>query len=71
MSKQFYFKQLILAKVRSLNVKNIQFSSIWHKIEPYQVLPLRTRGDTGEMAMKMYSAFHKASALLEPHNQII
>ena len=41
------------------------------KIGPYQVLPLRARVDLREMAMKGYSAFPKAPALLEPHHQII
>ena len=35
------------------------------KIGPYQVLPLRARVNLGAMAMKGYSAFPKASALLE------
>ena len=39
-------------------------------IGPYQVLPLRARVDLGAMAMKGYSAFPKAPALLEPHHQI-
>ena len=37
-------------------------------IEPYQVLPRRARVDQGEMAMKEYSAFPKAPALLKPHH---
>ena len=37
-------------------------------IWPYQVLPLRVRVDLGAMAMKGYSAFPKAPALLEPHH---
>ena len=40
-------------------------------IGPYQVLQLRASVDLGAMAMKGYSAFHKAPALLEPHHQII
>ena len=34
------------------------------------MLPLRTRVDLGSMAMKEYSAFPKAPALLETHHQI-
>ena len=34
---------------------------------PYQMLPFRARVDIGAMAMKGYSAFPKAPALLEPH----
>ena len=55
-------------------------NSVYHKyavssIQPidkrYQVLPLRARVDLGAMAMKGYSAFPKAPALLEPHHQIV
>ena len=35
------------------------------------MLPLRARVDLGAMAMKRYSAFPKAPALLEPHHQIV
>ena len=38
---------------------------------PYQVLPLQARMDLGAMAIKGYSAFPKASALLEPQHQIV
>ena len=41
------------------------------QIGHYQVLPLRARVDLGAMAMKGYSAFPKAPALLEPHHQIV
>ena len=62
MSKQFYFKQFSLAKVRSLMSKQSYFKqfglALVHslvlfdpKIEPYQVLPLRARVDLGAMAM--------------------
>ena len=37
----------------------------------YQVLPLRAKVDRGGMAMKKYSIFPKAQALLEPHHQIV
>ena len=40
-------------------------------IGPYQVLPCRARVDLGAKAMKGYSAFPKAPALLEPHHQIV
>ena len=39
-------------------------------IWPYQVLPLRTRVELEAMAMKGYSAFPKAPALLKPHHHI-
>ena len=38
---------------------------------PYQLLPLQVRLDLKVMAMKGYSAFPKAPALLEPHHQIV
>ena len=34
------------------------------------MLPLQARVDLGAMAVKGYSAFPKAPALLEPHQQI-
>ena len=41
------------------------------QIGPYQVLPLRARVDLGAMAMKRYTAFPEAPALLGPHHQIV
>ena len=38
---------------------------------PYQVLLFRSRVELGAMAMKGYSAFPNAPALLEPHHQIV
>ena len=40
-------------------------------IGPYQVLPLWARMNLGAMAMKGYSTFLKAPALLEPHHQTV
>ena len=45
-----------------------QFSSIW-PIGPYQVQLLQARVDLGAMAIKGYSVFTKAPALLQPHHQ--
>ena len=64
MSKQFYFKQFSLEYVYSLVLFDPQ-------IGPSQVLPLQDSVGLGAMAMKGYSAFPKASALLEPHHQIV
>ena len=61
--RQFYFKQFSLAYVHCLVLFNPQ-------IGPYQVLPLRARVDRGAMAIKGYSAFPKAPALLEPPHEI-
>ena len=41
------------------------------KIGLYQVLPFRARVDLEAMAMKEYSAFTKALALVEHHHQIV
>ena len=38
---------------------------------PCQVLPRRARVDQGAIAIKGYSAFHKAQASLEPHHHIV
>ena len=35
------------------------------------MLPPQVRVELGVMAMKKYSAFHKSSALLEPHHNIL
>ena len=40
-------------------------------IGPYQLLRLQARVDLGAVAMKEYSAFPKAPALLELHHQIV
>ena len=37
----------------------------------YQVLPFQARVDLLAMAMKGYSVFPKASASMEPHQQIV
>ena len=52
-----------------LNLKTLLFRTI--QFRQSTVLPLRARVDLGAMAMKAYSAFPKALALLEPHHQII
>ena len=63
--------------ILSYSVYSIQFSISMllvlfnPLIGPYQVLPLRARVDLGAMAMKGYSKFPKAPALLEPHHQIV
>ena len=40
-------------------------------IGSYQVLPLWARMDLGAMAIKGYSTFPKASALLKSHHQTV
>ena len=52
----------------SISIPLVLFNPL---IGPYQVLPRRARVDLGAMAIKGYSAFPKARALLEPHHQII
>ena len=44
---------------------------VYPLIGPSQVLTLRVRVNLGVMAMKGYSAFPKATTLLEPHQQIV
>ena len=53
--------------------QTIQFSisMLLILLEPYQVLPLRARVDLGAMAIKGYSVFPKAPALLGPRHQIV
>ena len=64
MSKQFYFKQLSLRWVLSL----VLFDPL---IRPNKVQPLWSRVNLGAMALKEYSAFSKAPALLESHYHIV
>ena len=84
--KHFYFKQFSWTGnsffvYAQLNVKIVLFQAIRFsrntqflfdpQIGLSQVLPLQARMDRGAMAMRRYSTFPKARALLEPHNQII
>ena len=62
--KQFYFKQFSFAWVQ-FTCETLLFDAL---IGPYLVLPLQARVD---LAMKEYSAFLKAPALLESHSQIV
>ena len=50
---------------------SMQFNSIRLTDKTCQVLTLRVRVDLGAMAVKEYSTFPKAPALLEPHHQIV
>ena len=65
MSKQFYFKKFSLAKIHCYVLFDPYLRG------PYLVLPLWDRVYLGAMAVKGYSAFPKAPALLESHHQII
>ena len=52
----------------------MNFNFSWQQslsIGLYQVLQLLARLDLGAMAMKRYSTFPKAPALLKPHHQIV
>ena len=53
------------------NLKKLSLVLFGSYIGPYQVLPLQDRVDPGTMAVKEYSAFHKAPTLQEPHHQIV
>ena len=48
-------------------------SDVWYFVRAlfHQVLPLRACVDLGAMALKGYSAFPRAPALLEYHDQIV
>ena len=46
-------------------------SSIWPTDRTLSGTPTRVTMDLGKIAMKGYSAFPKAPALLKPHNQIV
>ena len=52
----------------NLNVKIVLFDP---QLGPYHVLSLRAKLNLGAMAMKGYSVFPKAPALLEPHQKIV
>ena len=80
MSTQFKCKYGVIVKnvsISSYSVYSIHFSIsmllvlLNPLIGPYQVLLLQARVDLGAMAMKGYSTFPKAPALLEPHHQIV
>ena len=61
-------KQIILNSLVLPDSSLVLFESY---IGPYQVLPLRGIGNQREMAIRGYSAFPKAPALLEPHHKIV
>ena len=80
--KQFHFQQFSLALVHSLNIKTLlfqaiqfslsaQFSSVWSIDKTLSGATTLGQSGPRAMAMKEYSAFLKAPALLEPHHQII
>ncbi len=80
MSKTFLFQTFLFQAIQisqtdliqtiqfSISMQLVLFDSL---IEPYQVLPLWVTVALGAMAIKGYSTFPKALALLEPHYQII
>ena len=69
------FSQIVLIQLiqridfvyTELKVKTVLFQAIQFSIST-QELPLQARVGLGAMAMKGYSAFPKAPALLEPHH---
>ena len=64
-----YIKTVLFQEIQfSFSTK---FSLVWSIDWTYQVLPLRIRVDLEAMAMKEYSIFLKAPAILEPHYQIV
>ena len=73
MSKQLYFEQFNLGLVRSLNVKIVLFQVIQFSISRQFsfIWSIQARVDLEAMALKGYSSFPKAPALLEPHHLIV
>ncbi len=75
LSTTFLFQAIQFSQ--TVLIQTIQFSIFMPLVQfnpligPYQVLPLRTRVDLGAMAIKGYSAFSKAPALLKPRHQIV
>ena len=70
MIKQFYYKQFILHEsfvcTQCIN-RTVEFDLF---IGPYQGVPIRVREELGAMAIKRYTTFPKALALLEPQHHI-
>ena len=60
--------QTIQFNVSSFKCQRVLFDT---KIGLFQLLPLRARVNLGAVAMKGYSEFPKAPALLKPHSQIV
>ena len=69
LSKTFLFQAILFSRTIQFSISMPFY--LTHRYDHYQVLPLRVRVDLGEMAIKGYSAFSKAPALLEPHHQIV
>ena len=73
--KTFLFQAIQLS--RTVIIETIQFSIRMQLVlfnplvGPYQVLPFRARVDLRAIAVKGYSTFPKASALLESHHEIV
>ena len=74
LSKTFLFQAIQFSL--TVLIPTIQFSISMQlvlfnpSIGAYQVLPFWTRVELGAMAIKWYSVFPKAPALVEPHHQI-
>ena len=68
MSTVFLFTWL---NVKTINFKQFSLALFDPLIGPDQVLPLWDRVDQGVMAIKWYSAFPKAPAILKLHHQIV
>ena len=53
------------------NLQRLICYKIQRNKQTYQMLPLLTGVDQGAIAIKGYSSFPKAPALLEPHHRIV
>ena len=67
MSKTVLFQTIQLNFKKKIYFKKFSVVLFDPLIGPYHVVPLRARVDLGAMAIKGYSAFLKAPALLKPH----
>ena len=65
------FKQFNFAEVIYLHSVWMSNSSIWLIVRTLSGITTPGRVDLGAIAMKRYSAFPKAPALLESHHQIV
>ena len=75
MYKQFFVQTQLNVKIVLFQTIQFSISAQFGSIQPIDRTlsgaTTRGRGDLGAMAMKGYSAFPKAPALLEPYYQIV
>ena len=67
----FYTKSNLIHINNSIQTIQFSISTLFSSIGSYQLLLLWAKEDLGAMAIKGYSAFLKAPALLKPQHQIV